>query len=199
MGDNQVNFREKIVCRLKERRLLSDFRELWVSWNRVSAIIHRICVVSGRCQELESSSEGKHSVWLSTCTESGEPEPLFRVISTWNRCVTNRFMRGWIKSEIRVLSDTIPFKNPYGKENRKCIFRPQEQQNGIRNTSENWRTMDRKNTTQIIPTTVSEVKIDNTVFRVKRTFSGEESLADILTGWAVTKTLQEEKATQPQT
>lgn len=59
--------------------------------------------------------------------------------------------------------------------------------------------MDRKNTTQIIPTTVSEVKIDNTVFRVKRTFSGEESLADILTGWAVTKTLQEEKTAQPQT
>ncbi len=51
--------------------------------------------------------------------------------------------------------------------------------------------MDRENTAQIIPTTVSEVKIDNTVFRVKRTFSGEESLADILTGWAVTKTLQE--------
>ena len=59
--------------------------------------------------------------------------------------------------------------------------------------------MDRENTAQTIPTTVSEVKIDNTVFRVKRTFSGEESLADILTGWAVTKTLQEEKAAQPQT
>ncbi len=59
--------------------------------------------------------------------------------------------------------------------------------------------MDRENTEKSIPTTVSEVKIDNTVFRVKRTFSGEESLADILTGWAVTKTLQEEKAAQPQT
>lgn len=59
--------------------------------------------------------------------------------------------------------------------------------------------MDKESTVQIIPTTVSEVKIDNTVFRVKRTFSGEESLADILTGWAVTKTLQEEKAAQPQT
>lgn len=58
--------------------------------------------------------------------------------------------------------------------------------------------MDKESTVQIIPTTVSEVKIDNTVFRVKRTFSGEESLADILTGWAVTKTLQEEKAAQPQ-
>ena len=59
--------------------------------------------------------------------------------------------------------------------------------------------MDKESTVQIIPTTVSEVKIDNTVFRVKRTFSGEESLADILTGWAVTKTLQEEKAARPQT
>lgn len=59
--------------------------------------------------------------------------------------------------------------------------------------------MDRENTAQSIPTTVSEVKIDNTVFRVKRTFSGEESLADILTGWAVTKILQEEKAAQSQT
>ena len=59
--------------------------------------------------------------------------------------------------------------------------------------------MDKESMVQIIPTTVSEVKIDNTVFRVKRTFSGEESLADILTGWAVTKTLQEEKAAQPQT
>ena len=26
--------------------------------------------------KLESSSEGKHRMWLSTCTESGEPEPL---------------------------------------------------------------------------------------------------------------------------
>lgn len=42
--------------------------------------------------------------------------------------------------------------------------------------------------------TTDEVRIDNTIFRVKRTFSGEESIAEILSGWAVNKTLQLENS-----
>ena len=42
--------------------------------------------------------------------------------------------------------------------------------------------------------TTDEVRIDNTIFRVKRTFSGEESFAEILSGWAVNKTLQLENS-----
>lgn len=35
-----------------------------------------------------------------------------------------------------------------------------------------------------------EIRIDNTVFRIKRTFTGEVPLEKIMTEWAVNKTIE---------